>query len=150
MTLADLLSAGRLRRHTTSAQEVAELLRLAGRGLADARVEGISTDLRFSAAYDAIFALASIPLYCAGYRTTGLGHHVTAFEALPVIMGEELRELADYFDTCRVKRNIAHYQRSGTISGDEVEELITSTAAFQEQVEQWLQTNHPELVSGFA
>jgi len=120
------------------------LLALAQRGLADARTETISTDLRFCAAYHAALQLATIPLASAGYRAAGVGHHATVFEALPLVMGEEFSTLSVYYDSCRAKRNIAEYRRVGEIMRSEVEELIQSVQEFIRQAKQWLRTHHPE------
>ncbi len=73
MSLNELEAKGRLRRHETSAQEVADLMRMAEAGLADARVEAVTLDRRFCAAYDAARALADPVLACSGYRPAGQG-----------------------------------------------------------------------------
>jgi len=146
MSLNDLLASGRLKRHRTSQQEIADLLHLADQYIQDAKVEAISLDLRFSTAYQAVLQLATIPLHCTGYRTSGLGHHATVFEALPLIMGEAYEPLASYFDSCRVKRNVAEYQRIGEISKSEVAELIAAVERFRTQVIEWLRTNHSNLL----
>lgn len=46
--LSRLLADGRLRRHRTSAREIADLLGVVERNLADASVEAVSTDRRFT------------------------------------------------------------------------------------------------------
>jgi hypothetical protein len=147
MTLNDLQSQGRLRPHKTSGKEVDDLLRLAERDLRDARVAGVSTDRRFMIAYEAAVALATIPLHGAGFRTEGAGHHQTTFLALPLVMGTELSDLADYFDTCRTKRNASAYDRSGQVSETEATELFREAMKFKEVVESWLRINHPKLVA---
>jgi hypothetical protein len=98
-------------------------------------------------AYEAVVALAAIPLYCAGYRTgEGAGHHQTTFLALPMAMGEEVRELAAYFDTCRTKRNVSAYDRARAVSDTEAKELLEEAHALQESILAWLKINHPELI----
>jgi hypothetical protein len=126
---------------------VRELLDLVQRALDDARVESISTDWRFAAAYDAALTLATIPLECAGYRTRGAGHHATTFEALQLVMGAGFRETGDYFERCRKKWNEVAYRRAGVVSASETEELIRSVLAFREQVQEWLRENHPQLAA---
>jgi len=145
-TLTDLLNEERLRRHKSSAQEVANLLATAERDLADARLEPVSLDRRFMAAYSAALSLATIPLACAGYRSVGVGHHATVFEALPLVMGEETRPLSEYYDTCRIKRNQAEYRQVGVVTNSEVAGLITSVEEFMAQVREWLEANYPEFV----
>jgi len=137
---------GRLRPHETSTEEVADLMRIVDDGLADARVELITIDRRFCAAYDAGRALADVVLRSAGYRTVGSGRHVTVFEALPLILGEDCAALGTYLDTCRAKRNVAEYDRVGEIMSGEVTELIEAVEALRDEVLEWLQTHHPELV----
>ncbi|MBM3472361.1 MAG: hypothetical protein FJX75_03685 [Armatimonadetes bacterium] len=148
MSLTQWQREGRLQSHKTSRSEVRDLLAVAQRGLKDARVESISTDWRFAAAYEAALTLATIPLECAGYRTRGVGHHATTFEALPLVMGATFCDLADYFERCRMKRNEIAYRRAGVISRSEAEELIRSVAAFRQQVEQWLRKHHSDLAPG--
>ncbi len=96
-------------------------------------------------AYEAAVTLATIPLYATGFRTGGTGHHQSTFLALPLVMGHEVADLADYFDTCRAKRNASAYDRAGQTSGTEVEELVAAVHEFQTQVVSWLKTNHAEL-----
>jgi hypothetical protein len=67
MSYESLLAEGRLRRRKTSREDVRHLLRLAERDLADAAVAGLSADRRFLIAYEAALALATIPLFSAGY-----------------------------------------------------------------------------------
>jgi len=144
MTLTELLKAGRLREHSTLPQEIGNLLTTAERDLADSRVEQVSLDGRFASAYNAALSLATIPLYCAGYRTAR-HHHLTTFDVLPVVMERQMQELADYFQTCRAKRHRVQYDRAGEVSERDVHELIESIESFTEQVKEWLRTNHPEL-----
>ncbi|MBI2495818.1 MAG: hypothetical protein HYY90_06820 [Candidatus Omnitrophica bacterium] len=87
MTLKDLLADGRLRSHTTSIQEVADLLRVVDRDLADAGIAQLSADRRFATAYNAALQLATIALHAAGYRCAGAAHHWATFHVLPDIMG---------------------------------------------------------------
>lgn len=144
MTLQELLDSHRLTGSQTSPQEISDLLHLVDQYFADAQVEAISADLRFAAAYQAALQLATIPLRCAGYRTTGEGRHVAVFQALPLIMGETYGDLADYYDTCRRKRHEAEYRRVGRISESEVAELIEAVGAFRHQVKEWLQAHRRE------
>ena len=145
MSLSELLAAARLRRHRTSREEMRELLRLADQALADARVTAVSLDRRFLAAYDAARSLATMVLACAGYRATGSGQHAAVFEGLPLIMGEELAELASYLDACRLKRNVAEYRRAGSIMDRDVAELIEAADSMRENVLAWIREEHPEL-----
>jgi hypothetical protein len=83
LTLKDLLADGRVRPHRTSAKEVADLLGVVDRDLADAEIPQLSTDRRFATACNAALQMATIALYAAGFRAFGAGHHWATFHALP-------------------------------------------------------------------
>lgn len=146
MNLRPLLNQDRLRNHKTSKEEISNLLKLVKRDIKDAKVEGLSFDRKFATAYNAVLQLATILLCCKGYKPKGIGHHFTVFEAMREIMGKDYYELADYFDSCRVKRNITDYTSAGEISEAEVEELIREAEKFLKVVLKWLKTNYPKLL----
>ncbi|MDP3012144.1 MAG: hypothetical protein Q8N27_05445 [Candidatus Hydromicrobium sp.] len=142
MNLKDLLNQGRLRQHKTSKKEIENLLALVRRDIIDAKVEGLSSDRRFACAYNAVLQLATILLYCKGYEPEGLGHHFTVFQTMKIIMGTDYYTLADYFDSCRSKRNITDYDYAGGISDSEAEELIKDAERFLEVTLNWLRKNY--------
>jgi len=145
MTWNQLFQQNRLQRHSTNKQEIDQLRQVIARGLADAAVTAISTDLRFQAAYSAALQLATTAIYCAGYRVKGRQHHKTTFEALPLAMGNIVTQQANYFDTCRIKRNTIMYDRAGLVSETEVENLVEEAKSFQQLVEAWMTQNYPQL-----
>jgi len=144
MNLTHLLNQGKIQSHKTSKEEVTNLLTAIDRDIKDAKIEELSLDRKFSTAYNAILLLATILLYCSGYKTKGVGHHFTVFLAMKEILGRDYYSLADYFDSCRAKRNITEYDYSGSISEAEVEELISEAAEFRKTVLDWLKQNYPE------
>lgn len=146
MTLEELLAERRLRSHQTSSKEVADLLRVVDRDLADAEVSQISTDRRFATAYNAALQLATIALHAAGYRAAGAGHHWITLHVLPQIMGLQAQVRTDYLDNCRSKRNITDYDRAGEISTQEAEEILAETQTFRSELLAWLKQNYPELL----
>jgi len=146
VSLKELLADGRVRAHKTSAREMADLLRVVDRDLADAAVLQISTDRRFATAYNAALQLATIALYASGYRAAGTGHHWATFHVLPEIMGPQAQARADYLDNCRSKRNVTDYDRAGEISARDTEEIHAEARAFRDEMLAWLEKNHPPLV----
>jgi hypothetical protein len=140
------LAEGQLRGHKTNREEIQGLLEIVRRDLNDAAVPDLSLDRRFLIAYEGALTLATIPLYCAGYETYGKGHHWLTFRLLPEAMGEEHGDLAQYFDQCRIKRNVGTYDRGGQISQSEVDELIGEVTVFQNSVMDWMKQHHPDLV----
>lgn len=143
MLFKRLLDEGKLKPHRTSATEIADLLKIVERDINDTKLERLSPDRRFAIAYNAALQLATILLHCKGYRAVGAGHHFTVFQAMKQILGKEYDELADYFDSCRSKRNITDYDRAGEISETEVKELIDETLKFKAFVIDWVKKNYP-------
>lgn len=141
-----MLELQRLQPYRVSAQEMADLWEVVEGSLADAQVESISLDLRFSAAYDAALTLAVLVLRCAGYRTRGMAHHATTFEALPLILGPEHQSQANLFEACRIKRNVSHYRRRGQVTRGELRELIAAAQQFRTQVLAWMGEHFPQFV----
>ena len=141
-----LLAEGKLRSHRTSAREIADLLGVIDRDLADATVQDISADRRFAIAYEAALQLATMTLSATGYETRGTGHHFNTFEAFRETMGTTGRDYADYFDMCRSKRATTSYDRAGEISDTEVASLLEEVKSFREEVLAWLRKHHPQLV----
>ena len=77
MSLEKWVEYGWLRREPTSPSEIKDLLGLVDRSLADSKVEAVSTDLRFIAAFNAALCAATTALRASGHRTvTQAGHHV--------------------------------------------------------------------------
>ena len=145
MTLDNLLKTGQLKRHDPGRGEIADLMAAARRNLADARVESISVENRFDAAYKCIMQCALCSLIANGYRpdTKVPGHHQTVIQSLPKTIGLTAERVA-VLDTLRTKRNLSDY------TGKQIDR--SSLNACMEQAEQllrevtsWLVKIHPEL-----
>jgi hypothetical protein len=82
MSLEKWVEYGWLRREPTSPDEIGDLLGIVERSLADSKVEAVSTDLRFIAAFNAALCAATTALPASGHRTaTQAGHHVKTIES---------------------------------------------------------------------
>lgn len=146
MSLKALLNQDKLRQHKTSREEIKNLLMLVRRDIKDAKLEGLSADRKFACAYNAVLQLATALLYCKGYEPQGLGHHFIVFQAMKEILGSDYYKLADYFDSCRAKRNITDYDYAGGISAQEAHELIREAEGFSEVIINWFKKNYPSLL----
>ncbi|MDB6089476.1 MAG: uncharacterized protein JWN85_2260 [Gammaproteobacteria bacterium] len=98
---------------TPNKETVKRRLDAAARHIADAKVQAISAETRFSSAYTAIRMLADVALHAHGYRTltNRPGHHQTAIQTLPTTLGVGCQTLVrlDHWppetpDKCGVKR----------------------------------------------
>lgn len=124
-----------------------DLLAVCDRDTADAQVRSISLDRRFATAYGAALQLATIVLAASGYRVAARrGHHAVTFQALSALMGEDLADLAVYFDSCRALRNQSDYDRAGIVSEADVDELLRELAYFRRLVLEWVERKHPTLL----
>jgi hypothetical protein len=146
MTLQNWRANGWLRPHETTRQEISDLLQIVDRDLVDARKD-MSADWQFGIAYNAALKLCTVLLSASGYRAERNLQHYRTLQALPLILGDERQEDADYLDACRVKRNQAEYDRVGVVSQGEAEELIGFVEEFRETVLRWLQVHHKSLIS---
>jgi hypothetical protein len=116
------------------------------RDLADAKVTGLSADRRFATAYNAALLASHMAIACAGYRVTAkTGHHKVSFDSIKLAVGAAAEKYADYFETCRRKRNVIDYTRAQVATDTETEEIVEKAREFYEFVEGWISSKFPNL-----
>lgn len=116
------------------------------RSLDDSRVEAISDDLRFIAAFTAALTAATTALRASGYRTaTQAGHHVKTIESLELTINADQKVIRK-LKTFNNKRNKSSYDVAGAVSDQELKEMTKLATALQSQVTLWLKKSHPELL----
>lgn len=147
MTLKDWLENKWLKPHQPNRNEVSGLLSIVDRDIRDAGA-ALSTDWRFGIAYNGALKLCTLLLHAEGYRAAHDLQHYRTIAAMPLILGESKAADAEYLDTCRKKRNIVEYERAGSISVTEADELLSFTIEFRGVVMNWLKEVHPNLLSG--
>ena len=147
MSLKQWESNGWLRKHETSPDEINNLLMIVDRDLKDAS-EGISADWRFGIAYNAALKLCTVLLYAEGYKAERTLQHYRTIQALPLILGQEKANDANYLDACRSKRNIVEYDYVGGATDDDADELMEYGKELRDDVMAWLKKAHPGLVMG--
>ena len=146
MSLENYFKNGWLKKEATSPQEIADQLGLVSRCMKDASVEGISDDLRFYTTFNAVLALANIALRASGYRTTTQpGHHMRTIETLEYTVQADNKTIRKIMAFSK-KRNVASYDSAGSISNEELKQILSTADSLQQTVETWLAANHPELV----
>lgn len=145
MTLKQWADNAWLRSEPTSKNEISNLLAIVDRDITDA-TGAISPDWQFGIAYNAALKLCTILLRSEGYRPAhGLQHYRT-LQAMPLILGSERQEDANYLDLCRKKRNTVEYDFVGGASESDAEELLLFTKELRSEVLLWMKENHPELL----
>jgi len=151
MGLEELAQLGWYKAEPTSPGEIADLFSIVSRSQADSKVEEISDDLRFQAAYNGIVTLANVALRANGYRVSiSQGHHQRVIESLEYTLTTQdaaarekwVRKIKSHSR----KRNRTSYDLAGGVSPTDLAQIMKDVAALREQVRAWLKEVHPELL----
>ncbi len=142
MSLDDWPSNGWLTTHEPTADEIREALAAATADITDARKD-ISPGWRFAIAYNAALRLATATLAAAGYRATRDQKHYRTIAALPLLLGREANELADFLDQCRTKRHDVTYESLSAVTDAEADDLIEGVQELERLVRRWLRKRMP-------
>jgi len=146
MSLEKWVEYGWLKREPTSPEEIRGLLSIVERGLADSKVEAISADLRFIAAFNSALMAATIALRVTGYRTsTQAGHHTKTVESLEFTLpdgGKFIQRLKVLSN----KRNRSSYDAAGAVSDQDLRSAMQLAAQLTEELKDWLQKKHAKLL----
>ena len=134
-----LLKRGVLEKRESNDSEIQDLLKIVERDIEDSAKEEISHDWQFGIAYNAALKLANVLVRSSGYRVKGGSHHMNTIAMIPNILGEEMRDDADYLDTCRRKRNVVEYDCVGGATKRDIDELREFVLEFQKVVLKWLE-----------
>ncbi len=117
---------------------------IADRDLSASKTPGLHHDWSFNIAYNAALQLATAALAACGYQAERANHHYRVIDSLSLTLGTDA-ETIKKFDIFRKKRNISDYERVGTVSSREVEEIQLLAERLRAEFELWLWNNHPEL-----
>ena len=147
MSLRDWLADRWLVQHTTSPAEVADLLDVVRRDLADAGIVDLSPDWRLGIAYNAALQLATVALAASGYRAARERSHERTILSLRHTVALDQASV-DTLDSARRKRNASSYERAGTASPSEAAEIHELAVTLRATVMAWLERNHPQLLRG--
>lgn len=145
MTLEQLLRGKRLHAQRPRAAAIAGRLSVADRQLRAADRIDFDADIRFGHAYTAVLTCADAIVQASGYRARGQGHHHTILTALGELVVDK-KELADYFNECRDKRNTAAYEQPDQATQADADELLDRAREFRAFAEEWIRANHPTLL----
>jgi len=145
MSLQSWLQNSWLVQHTTQAQEIADLLRIADRDLAACKVEGLPADWRLAIAYNAGLQAATAALASAGYRAARENHHYRVIQSLEYTLASSANVI-ETFDAFRKKRNTSSYDLAGSVSEKEANEMLTLASRLRTDVEKWIRATRPDLL----
>lgn len=151
MPYEDWLNEGVIRPHDLNLRQVrkrtAEMLDLAEEHLGHAHASGLSLDAHHNFAYASARVAAEVIMLVKGYRPGHHGsNHVSVLRFLGRAERGRWRKLSRRFDLARRHRNVAEYERVGTITHTEFDEMLELTRNFVDEVRDWLRVRHPELL----
>jgi hypothetical protein len=147
MTLQNLLAIHKLQAFTPTRGAVLKLLLAAQRNLVDAKLATLGADNRFDAAYKTIMQCAMLGLWANGYRTATSqpGHHQLAIQSLPLTL-QVPKDTVIVLDALRKQRNLNDYE-GDPIADSALADCLNEAENLLAHTQQWLQSNHPELVN---
>lgn len=145
MSLKDWLQSAWLTEHEASEQEISDLLTVVERDLHDCRSAELSPDWRMAIAYNAALQVATAALAADGYCVARESHHYRVIQSLAFTLACD-KELIAQLDAFRKKRNISDYERAGSVSNREAQEMMELAEGLRGKLLDWLGRVHPDLL----
>lgn len=121
MSLRDFQKNSWLVEHKSNPEEIAALLAIVERDLANAKVAGLADDWRLSIGYNAALQAATAALAASGFRAAREQHHYRTIQSLALTIGWPAAKV-ERFDRFRKKRNMIGYETAGVVSEQEARE----------------------------
>ena len=145
MSLRDWVQYGWLTEHTSSREEIRNLLGLVDRDLRVCQAKGLGADWSFAIAYNAALQAATAALAAAGYRASRDSHHYRVFQSLEYTIKPDPKTIRS-LDALRKKRNTSSYEMAGTVSDREAQEMAALATELRTEVERWIRAEYAELL----
>ena len=123
MSLQSWLQNSWLVQHTTTPEEIKNLLAISDRDLSACQVKQLPADWRCTIAYNAALEAATAALATAGYRAARDNHHYRVIQSLEFTTAPG-RKFIDTLDGFRKKRNVSSYDVAGSVSDKEADEML--------------------------
>ncbi len=147
MSLEQSVQNGKLQASATSLAEITQLFAVVDRELHDAQLDGLSTDNRFTHAYEATLILCTIALRVSGYKVRkGESCHVNTIQSISMTLGPAHRHLEDELDLARRRRATAVYERVNAVQSRDAAELLNTAVELRRAVIVWMDKNHSRLL----
>ena len=147
MSLKAWLDKGALRAHKPSKKEIAGLLALADRSLADARIAAVSPEGRFQFGYNAASPRRRLPCTPPAIARIRMLPGITqkTVQSLEHTIGADAA-LVRKFDAFRRKRNRISYDKPLPVSDQEAADMLALAEKLRRDVEARIREKHPTLI----
>lgn len=137
--LKNLAKVGQLKPEPRDINEVQRMLRMATTRLNDAKLTKLSTEGRFTSAYNAAHMAALAALRWRGYRSE---NRFTVFQCLAHTVNWPTNQWR-VLDTAHHKRNLAEYEGLLDVEQSLVDELIEISEQLLKDVQHMIEMNKP-------
>jgi len=135
MAYEDLIKRRIIEPCTVSKGELTEHLRVAKHDASVAQdIATIDLDWAFTVAYNGILQTALSYMYFQGYRPRGEGKHLNTFRFLRAALPESYEREINRLQKLRRKRNMAVYQKRGTVTEKEAMDIIKFAEKFFKEI----------------
>jgi hypothetical protein len=145
MSLQSWLQNSWLVQHTSSADEIKNLLAISDRDPAACQAKQLTADWRCAIAYYAALQAATAALAAAGYKAIRDNHHYRVIQSLEFTTAPA-RKFIDTLDGFRKKRYVSSYDVAGVVSDKEAGEMFGLATSLRADVENWIRATHPKLL----
>ena len=145
MSLDSWLANGWLVEHEAGLGEIANLLAIVDRDIAQCALGDLGPDWKHNIAYNAALQLATAALAAGGYRARREAQHFRVLQSLEYTVGTNPKAVRR-LDQARKRRNFSAYDTAGMISLQEAEEVVDEALALRDDVLTWLEQEHPRLL----
>jgi len=143
--LRDWLRISWIVEHQSGAQEIAGLLAIVERGLANTKVVGLAEDWCFNIADNAARQAATAALAASGLCAAREQHHYRTVQSRALMIGRSAAEVGR-LDRFRKKRNIIGYESAGVMSEREAREMYDLAVVLRDDDLAGLGKHYPKLV----
>jgi hypothetical protein len=144
MSLEEWLEKGWIKSYKTTPREIRNLLSIVNRDIRQSQIQGLDNDTKLSLAYNAALQCCATVLSATGFRASHEAYHYHLIQSLRFTLKAE-SNLISTLDKLRKKRNINEYERAGTVSENEAEEMLQIAKDLRDKVKNWLWSNYPDL-----
>jgi DUF1365 family protein len=134
--------------HTTSQQEISELLAIIDTDLKDAAITELSSERKLGCCFNALLISARVGLRASGYRVSksNRNHHYYAIQSLRHTVKLDADTVLR-IEAVQKKRNVADYVRVGEVSDSVADDTLTFTRDVCQRIREWLNDQHEELAT---
>ncbi len=141
----EYLNKGLLKEQKSNFSAVEKLILRANKDLKVAKVNlNIDEGIAYTVAYLAMLRAARALMLLKGFRPADGYQHKTVVEFIAHLLGEEYKNIVEYFDRMRRKRNIFTYEIDISISRTEANNAIDKAVIFVSLIKELIRKENPQ------